>query len=175
MRRARRAAVAAVAAVGLVACAPAQGRDQTAAATDRCGEVEVVPIQGGAHLIGDRPPPVAYNSVPPTSGWHRSGLPVVGVHGTGDALTEPAQVAVLEAGAVVVAHRGLSDADRGRLEELAQVDHPGRVSVTPYDRLDAGEVVFTSWGALQRCEGVDPEALAAFVASYGADQPAGGH
>jgi len=166
--------VAAVAAaVALAACAPAEGRDQSAArATQRCGEVEIVPIQGGAHLLGDQPPPVPYNSLPPTSGWHSSGPPPIGVHGAGDALPEPAQVAALEAGAVVVTYRGLPDPDRARLEEIARTDHAGMVSVTAYDRLEEGEVVFASWGALQRCDGLDPEALAAFIRSYAARTPA---
>ncbi len=172
----RRGLAAVALAAALAACAPAQGRDQSAArATQRCGEVEVVPIQGGAHLLGDQPPPVPYNSVPPTSGWHRSGAPPIGVHGAGDALPEPAQVAALEAGAVVVTYRGLPDADRGRLEEIAQADHAGMVSVTPYDRLEEGEVAFASWGALQRCDGLDPAALAAFVRSYASREPAAPH
>jgi len=163
-----RRVLAAAAALALVACAPAPAAQRVAGPSDRCGEVETVPIQGGAHLLGDQPPPVPYTSVPPTSGWHRSGEPAGEVHGSGDPLPEPAQVAVLEAGAVVVTYRGLAPDERGRLEQVAQLDHPGRVTVTPYDRLAEGEVAFTAWGTLQRCRGLDTEALAAFVATYAA-------
>ncbi len=51
-----------------------------------CAPVETVEIQGGAHLLGDREPPVPYNSTPPTSGWHASGPPAIGIRDAADAL-----------------------------------------------------------------------------------------
>ena len=167
--------VAVLAAACLAACGAAEGREQTAGPTDRCGPVETVPIQGGAHLLADQDPPVPYTTVPPTSGWHRGGAITIGVHGTGDALAEPAQVSVLEAGAVVATYRGLSDQDRAALETAAQVDHPGRVAVTPYDRLSDDGVTFAAWGVLQRCSALDLDALDAFVTSYAVPEPETGH
>lgn len=137
-----------------------------------CGDVETVPLQGGAHLLGDQAPPVPYNSTPPTSGWHSSGPLEIGVRRGADALSEPQQVSVLEAGAVVVTYRDLGDDERALLEEAATKDHPGRVAVTPYDGLEEGEVAFTGWGALQRCEGVNLDALDAFVSTYADTDPA---
>ncbi len=131
-----------------------------------CAPVETVEIQGGAHLLGDREPPVPYNSTPPTSGWHASGPPAIGIRDAADALTEPEQVSVLEAGGAVVTYRDLDDADRATLEQIVLRDFPGRVAVTPYEGLEAGEVAFTAWGTLQRCEELDTAALAAFVATY---------
>jgi hypothetical protein len=165
----RTLAVLALCAV-LAACQP-RGRPATATAGDACAAPETIAIQGGAHLLDDQPPPVPYNSTPPTSGWHRGGGFQIGVHGSGDPLPDTAQVSVLEVGAGVVTYRGLSDEDRGRLEEVAQTAYPGRVAVTPYDQLADGEVVFTAWGVLQRCTGLDLEALDAFVESYTSPEP----
>jgi hypothetical protein len=155
------------------ACAGSDGgRDGRHTATEHCDDVEVIPIQGGDHLIGDQPPPVPYNSTPPTSGWHASGAFTLAVHGPDDPLPQPKQVSVLEAGGVVVTHHGLDDTDRRRLEAHVGERYRGRVAVTPYDRLDPGTVAFTGWGVLQRCDAVDLDALDAFVTTYADDQPA---
>lgn len=141
-------------------------------ATTICGPVETPALQGGSHLLGDQPPPVPYASTPPTSGWHASGAFTINVRGPSEALSEPQQVSVLEAGGVVATYRDLPEDDRGALEETATMSYPGRLAVTPYDRIDEGEVAFTAWGALQRCDGLDLDALAAFVDTYADLEPA---
>lgn len=135
-----------------------------------CAPVERPALQSGEHLIGDQEPPVPYNSTPPTSGWHASGAFTIDVQPPDDPLPEPRQVSVLEAGGVVVAYRDLPDEDRTRLEDHVRAHHEGRVAVTAYDQLDPGEVAFTAWGTLQRCDGVDLEALDAFVAEHAEDE-----
>ena len=146
-----------------LACGP-EGPPPLPAATAKCEAAELQQLQSGLHLIGEREPPVAYSSVPPTSGWHSSGPPPAGV--AAEPLTEPQQVAVLESGGVVAAHGPLEGDGRGELQELA-AEHDGQLTVTAYDKLDEGVVVLTSWGVLQRCEGVDREAITAFVEAYG--------
>ncbi|HUG86520.1 MAG TPA: DUF3105 domain-containing protein [Euzebya sp.] len=133
-------------------------------ATDRCGEVEFPPVQFGSHLLGDTQPPIPYSSTPPTSGWHSSGSVPEGV--PTQPLSEPAQVSVLEAGGVVVTHNGLSDAELERLTATVAERFDDRVVLTPYGEIPAGSTAFTSWGALQICEGVDLEALTAYTAAY---------
>jgi hypothetical protein len=86
-------------------------------------------------------------------------------------LTEPEQVSVLEAGGVVVAHGQLSAEDRRTLAERVRSRYDGIVAVTPYDQLPRGTVAFTSWGVLQRCDGVNLAALRRFVDRFGADAP----
>lgn len=142
------------------------------AATGACADPEYPAVQAGSHLIGDTQPPVPYSSLPPTSGWHASGPPPLGIHG--EPLTEPEQVLALEAGAVVVTWQGLDEDARRALEDLAaEPPLAGRVAVTPYPRLDDGEVVLTTWGALQRCTGVDEQAIEAFVDAFAVDDPSG--
>lgn len=157
----------------LAGCSGAIGDERAAPGrTAACGPVEQVPVQGGAHLIGDQQPPVPYTSTPPTSGWHSSGAFEIAVSDPDDPLPEPRQVSVLEAGGVVVTYRGLTDADRERLEaHVAGGPLAGRVAVTPYEALDEGAVVFTGWGVHQRCDALDLDALDAFAATYAAPEP----
>lgn len=116
-------------------------------------------------------PPVPYSSHPPTSGWHASGHVDVAVRDRDDPLGEPAQVSVLEAGGVVVTYGTLPDAQVAPLARRVRERHAGRVAMTPYQRLDDGEVAFSAWGVLQRCEGVDLAALDRFVRRFAADGP----
>lgn len=136
------------------------------AATDRCTDVETVPIQGEGHLVGDQEPPVPYNSTPPTSGWHTStDIPVV-VRPDSEPMTEPEQVTVLEMGGIVVTFNGLDPADRSALEQAITDKYAGQVALTSYDALHPGAVAFTAWGKLQHCDAVDLPALDAFVAAF---------
>jgi hypothetical protein len=81
------------------------------------------------------------------------------------------QVSVLEAGGVVVTYRDVPDADRTALEEHVGATYAGRVAVTPYDQLEPGQVAFTAWGTLQRCDGLDLSTLDAFVDAYADKEP----
>lgn len=150
----------------LTATACARGSGSTGpAATAPCGPVETPPEQVGGHLIGDATPPVPYNSVPPTSGWHVSGPVEIGVHGPDDPLSEPEQVTALELGAVVVAYHEIGAENVAALEALAR-EYAGRIAVTPYDALDSGQVAMTTYGALQVCDRLHVPAVRAFADAY---------
>lgn len=173
----RRATLAVVATLVVAACAgrPATVGPVAGTRTAGCGPVEVQFEQGGSHLIGDAEPPVPYNSVPPTSGWHRSGAVDVAVHGPDDPLSEPAQVSVLEAGGVVIAYHELPEADLAAIEDLVRGSYAGRVAVTPYDKLAAGQVATTAYGALQVCDGLDLQAVTAFIDAHAEPEVRPGH
>ncbi len=160
-----RAALAACLAVAAAACA---GAGATPSSTARCGEVETFPVQGGGHLIGDQQPPVAYNSTPPTSGWHSSNAIQIGPFD--DALPEADQVSILEVRGVVITHGELGEGQRSALQGEAR-RFRGRVATTPYAALGPDEVVLAGWGALQRCDGVDAAAIEPFVEAYAAEEP----
>lgn len=170
-----RALIAVLTAVLLVGACADQAPDPVAGSADKngCGPVEEPPLQSGSHLIGDQQPPVPYSSTPPTSGWHASGALEITVHPPDDPLSEPKQVSVLEAGGVVVSYRDIADEDRLELEQHVRERHQGTVAVTPYEQLEPGQVAYTAWGALQRCEGLDLAALDAFTAAYGDEHPDG--
>ena len=150
----------------LVGCGGAP-TDRAAVATAACDEPEFPSVQFGSHLLGDTPPPLPYSSTPPTSGWHASGaIPI-----TIATLSDPQQVSVLEVGAIVITHDGLSQPERSRLEDHVRDSYADRVAVTPYPALDDGSVVLAGWGVLQRCDGVDLAALDTFVDVYAAEDP----
>ncbi|HWH32592.1 MAG TPA: DUF3105 domain-containing protein [Egibacteraceae bacterium] len=155
------------------ACADEPRRSATdgpGEAPGACEPVERPPEQSGGHLLGEATPPVPYSSTPPTSGWHASGNPARGVHGAGDPLSEPEQVTILELGGVVLSWNGLDGDARERLESYAR-EHEDTVASTPYGALAPGEVAMTAWGVLQRCDGVDLEAVDAFVAEHAGGGP----
>ncbi len=134
-------------------------------ATDDCLAAERQTLQEGGHLLGDAAPPVPYSSVPPTSGWHASGIaPTPGTYG--EPLPEPALVLWLETGGVGVTYTpGLPEAQVRALSLL-----PGQVErtvVTPYEQAMPTPVAMVAWGWLQRCETLDAAALQAFADAYG--------
>lgn len=144
---------------------PDQGR-ATAAPVEGCAAEERPSLQAGSHLIGDTDPPVPYSSVPPTSGWHASGVPSPGVHE--EPLSDPRIVALLEQGQVVAVYDpdALDDDAITRLEELATAGHDGRLSVTPANTEVPAPVTLIAWGVLQRCEVASAEAVTTFVLSH---------
>ena len=156
--------------LALVATGCGQAETGVPQATDRCGEVTFPQVQFGSHLLGDSDPPVPYSSTPPTSGWHLSGAPPQGVFD--DPLSEPAQVSALEAGGVVVTHHDLPADELAALTAAVEERWADRVVVTPYDGISPGTTAFTSWGAMQTCDGVDLDALASYTGAYAStDQP----
>lgn len=163
--------LAAVAAVAVVLAGCGDEEPPTASADGACDEVTHPPQQGGQHLVGDAEPPVPYSSTPPTSGWHASGRTPVTVQPPDEPLSEPRQVSVLEAGGAVVAYHDVPADERAALERHVRAQYADRVAVTPYDELRPGEVAFTAWGVLQRCDGVDTDALDAFVEAHAEGQP----
>ena len=153
-----------------VACSRgAEGGAGSAAQT--CDAPETPRLQAGEHLIGDREPPVPYSSIPPTSGWHSSGAFEIAIQPPDDPLTEPEQVSVLEAGGVVVTYNDIPDDDRAALVQRISRRYSGRVALTRYEKLPPGRVAFTGDGVLQRCGGLDLDALDAFVAKHADARP----
>lgn len=145
----------------------------------RCGAVEETVDAGHHHLVGDAKPPTGYATEPPTSGWHYRGRDriVTGVRDPDDPLTEPEQVSVLAVGGVVVSYHEVSEDARRGLAEFVTA-HEDRVALTPYDRLEPGQVALTAWRTRQLCAGFDETAASSFVDEHAAgklDFDMGGH
>ncbi len=114
------------------------------------------------HLLPNAEEP-DYLSDPPTSGAHLAGAPATGVQT--QPLSRPAQVGVLETGAVLLQHDpDLGTTERRELEGLAGA----QVVVAPNDDLP-DQVVATAWTWKQTCSAVDVEALARFVDEHAGD------
>ena len=149
------AAVALVLAVLLASCGSGSG----GGSTSTCGADAQEPLDSGSltHLLPGAPEP-SYSTEPPTSGPHLAGAQVGGVQD--DPLPRPVQVAVLEAGGVVIQHNGsLSSGDLRRLRRLAS----RTVAVAPNSSLD-GPVVATAWRHRLACDGASGAALDALEA-----------
>jgi hypothetical protein len=147
--------------------APEATSGETAAPTRAaCGPEKTIPIQGEGHLVGDQKPPVPYNSVPPTSGWHASGDVPITVAPRNKPLTEPEQVTVLELGGVVVSYAEIAEKDRKAVTALVKGKLAGLAALTQYDKLEPGEIALAGWGVLQRCSRLDKAAIAAFAKKH---------
>ncbi|HWQ12006.1 MAG TPA: DUF3105 domain-containing protein [Roseiflexaceae bacterium] len=132
---------------------------------------ERVPDQGqGLHLQNpDDTPPVAWNSNPPTSGYHwGGGTAPWGIHS--EPIQDTLTVHNIEHGGVIIHYRqGLDQASVDRLTEIARGllrQNPCVVMVPrPADQIDA-PVVLTAWNYLLRLQSVDEAAIRAFFNAH---------
>ncbi|MFN0092452.1 MAG: DUF3105 domain-containing protein [Acidimicrobiales bacterium] len=159
--RAAAAGLAALAAVvGLVGLAACGGGDGGGA----CRPAEQTPLQADSgHVLPGGAAP-SYLTEPPTSGPHQP-VPSAG-RAYEEPLSRPVQVGLLEAGGVLLQHRGLAPDAAAELAELAG----GLVTVAPNPDLDSA-VVATAWRRIQRCERVERAELERFVARYAGQGP----
>lgn len=133
----------------------------TAATAGACAAAVEEPLAPDSlkHVLPGAPEP-SYPADPPTSGPHRTGAS--GVTGAQSApLDKATQVGILEEGGVLLQYRDLSTDEQRRLERQAG----GDVRVAPNPTLPA-KVVATAWRHKMVCEGLDIEALKAFVRAH---------
>lgn len=115
--------------------------------------------QSGRHVIPGTGEP-QFQSDPPTSGPHVvSDLPSGVVR---DPIPKAKQVGLLEAGKVILQHRGLSADDTAGIEGLASADD---VVVAPAPDLPA-PIVATAWTFKQTCQRFDAGTLSSFIAAH---------
>ncbi len=145
--------------IALVTGACSGGGDANPPTT--CGPAVEEPLDPGSaqHLLPGAAEP-RYLDDPPTSGPHLTGQSSSGVRH--QPLSRPAQVGILEDGAVLVQHEGVPDDERRQLEALAG----DKVVVAPNPSLPV-PVVATAWRHRLECEGgVDVAALRAFISQH---------
>lgn len=133
------------------------------AGSGSCGKTITEPLAPDSlkHVLpGASDAGLSYATDPPTSGPHQPGAQsVVGV--VAEPLPRPVQVGILEAGGILLQHKGLSADDQRRLERQAG----GDVRVAPNPGLPA-PVVATAWRHKLVCQGLDVEAMKAFVRAW---------
>ncbi len=128
-----------------------------------CSPVQTFPEQSRDH-IGQGQPHPDYNSNPPTSGWHWANPQDWGIY-TNQQFQEQL-VHNLEHGGIVIQYNGLTPADVQRLTNLVNRDSYHMI-LAPYPGLPQGvEVATTAWTHLQTCDGVDENAIRAFVNAF---------
>jgi hypothetical protein len=161
----------ALAALVLAGALAAGCSDDASGGSAGCGPVQREPLDArSVHVLpSDQADDVTYETDPPTSGPHLPGPETEPVH---DApIPGPIQVGLLEEGAVILQHSGITADERAEVEGLAG----DGVVVAPAEALpDDAAVVATAWVTKQVCGGVDLEALRAFAEDH-ADQGPGAH
>jgi hypothetical protein len=120
--------------------------------------------QGNTHIRIDDDHP-AYNSNPPTSGWH---TPDLAAWGTYDyVVPDERLIHNMEDGGVILWYRmGTEDENADRIAELQQVarGYP-RTVIAPREEMPT-RYALTAWQRLQRFEDIDQESMRAFIDSY---------
>ncbi len=164
MRRTWRATV-----IALLLLGAAGACSDDAAGGEGCGPVQREPLDARSVHVLPGADATEYETDQPTSGPHLPGPDVAPVH---DEPISPAiQVGLLEEGAVLLQHHGLSADARAEVESLAG----DGVVVAPAEQLpDDAAVVATAWVTKQVCGGVDLEALRTFADDH-VDQGPGDH
>lgn len=121
---------------------------------------EKIEDMGSAHIKRDESHP-AYNSNPPTSGWHWGD----GVAGAGIKDKEvPDELLIhsLEHGAAIVSYK--SDLSKEDVEKITKAfnDASGKKIIVPRKNLDV-PVALTSWNYLLKLKTIDGEQIKAFI------------
>jgi hypothetical protein len=128
-----------------------------------CSAVQTFPAQSRDHIQRGQPHP-DYSSNPPTSGWHWDTPQDWGVY-TNQQFQEQL-VHNLEHGGIVIQYNGLPPADVQRLTDLVNRDSYHMI-LAPYPGLPQSvKVAYTAWTHLQTCDGVDENAIRAFINAF---------
>lgn len=123
---------------------------------------QAIPIQGQTHIQrGEKHP--AYNSNPPTSGWHYGdGVGGAGIHDT--EVPDELLVHSLEHGAVILSYNAsLSANDVEKLKQIFR-QTTGKGVMVPRKNLDTS-IALTSWGRLLKLQAIDEKTIKAFFAT----------
>lgn len=124
------------------------------------------PIQGQQHIQPGQTHP-AYNSDPPTSGWHYD-TPLAAGFREQPAADEQV-VHNLEHGHVVISYdcSKLTDCQgvKEQLRRLAERYRNWKITIVPRQNADAA-IALTAWGWLDKLDGFDEARIAAFINAW---------
>jgi hypothetical protein len=125
---------------------------------------QAVPDMGNQHLADGETSPVAYTSVPPTSGPHTTRLASWGVHT--EPIPDELQVHNLEDGGVGVWY----DCPKGCPDLVTQLESIVRrygegVLMAPYPGMDS-RIALTAWNRIDTFEDFDEGRIVRFVRAY---------
>jgi hypothetical protein len=122
--------------------------------------------QGNVHVsLGTETP--AYNSDPPTSGWHTPGLAAWGAY-TADPPHDQELVHNMEDGGVILWYRaGTLEENEAHVLALQEVlgNRWPRTVIVPREGMPT-TYALTAWTRLQRFDAVDPDGKRAFLEAY---------
>ena len=129
---------------------------------------EQIVLLGRTH-IPEGDPYDRYNSTPPTSGPHWGvGWASCGIYNDEDEVPDERIIHNLEHGQVIISYNLTDEAEIKRLEDIAK-DLSGRrnwMIMRPYSEIAPGEVAVTSWGWLDRFDGVQEDRIREFYDAH---------
>ncbi len=113
---------------------------------------------GGEHIpVGATHP--AYNSNPPTSGWHYAQEASWGVHS--EELPDEQVLHNLEHGGIWISYTGIDQDTRNKIEDLVK-RYPDKLIITPRAKDDA-KIVVASWTRLLKLDQYDETKIVEFI------------
>lgn len=120
------------------------------------------PNQGQQHVAVGEPHP-AYNSNPPTSGWHYEQAAPWGTYQ--ETLPDETLIHNLEHGGIWLSYQDAADTETVRqLEDIAR-RYPSHVIVT-YRPQNDSPIAAAAWGRLLKMDTVNADQIHAFIARY---------
>lgn len=121
--------------------------------------------QGNTHIAAVDAPHPAYNSDPPTSGWHVGRLASWGSYDY--VLPDELLLHNLEDGGVILYYTlGTTEENRRTMDELREVARGYRRTViAPRESMET-PFTLVAWQRLQRFDMIEPEALRAFLDAF---------
>lgn len=124
------------------------------------------PILGQQHIERGQTHP-AYNSDPPTSGWHYDTPLAAGFHE--QPVADEQVVHNLEHGHVVISHdcRKLADCatTKAQIRQLVERNRNWKVTAVPRQNTDAA-IALTAWGWLDKLDAFDDVRITAFINAW---------
>lgn len=125
---------------------------------ERSNPGEAIAVLGREHIaLGEEHP--AFNSNPPTSGWHYAQEAEWGVHQ--EELPDEQLVHNLEHGGIWIAYKDVDAQTKAKLEALV-AEYPGSVILTPRQANDA-PIAVASWGRLLKLQIFDTKLIRDFI------------
>lgn len=119
---------------------------------------ETFAILGREHIsVGASHP--AYNSNPPTSGWHHAEPADWGVYQ--QELPDEQLIHNLEHGGIWISYKDVDQETKSHIEAIG-TRYPGSVVVTPRSANDT-KIVLASWGRLEMLESFDETSIVSFI------------
>ncbi len=115
-------------------------------------------IQGQQH-VADGASHGAYNSNPPTSGWHLAQAVSFGVYDK--ELSDEQLIHSIEHGGIWISYKDVDSETKLKLVTLAE-KYPGSVILTPRLANDS-KIALASWGRLEKLEIFDEQAIINFI------------
>ncbi len=116
--------------------------------------------QGQQHIaVGASHP--AYNSNPPTSGWHYAQEATWGVHA--QELPDEQVLHNLEHGGIWISYTGIDQDTQAKIEDLAK-KYPDKLIITPRAKDDT-KIVVASWTRLLKMDQYDETKIVEFISA----------